>query len=238
MNLLRGDRAVVRIAHRAGALLEAENSLAAIEASSALGVDAVELDVVPAADGRLVLAHGPRVPAEAPSLDEGLDLAARLGLSVQMDVKVRGTERAVADALRRHELLERSFVSSFSRPILRAFASIEPRLPRSLTYPEDRHGLSDRPLVAPAVRAGLAGLRTLLPRRLPRWLRSVEASAATLNAAVVTPRAVEVCHGLGVAVYVWTVNDAALAISLVATGIDGIITDDPRILPGGSTTRS
>ncbi|MDX6486248.1 MAG: Glycerophosphoryl diester phosphodiesterase family, partial [Gaiellaceae bacterium] len=53
MNLLRGERAVVRIAHRAGALLEAENSLAAIEASSALGVVAVELDVVPAADGRL-----------------------------------------------------------------------------------------------------------------------------------------------------------------------------------------
>jgi glycerophosphoryl diester phosphodiesterase len=34
-------------------------------------------------------------------------------------------------------------------------------------------------------------------------------------------------------VYAWTVNEPALAIILVETGIDGIITDDPRIIPAG-----
>jgi glycerophosphoryl diester phosphodiesterase len=57
-----------------------------------------------------------------------------------------------------------------------------------------------------------------------------------LNWAVVTPAAVEVCHGLGAAVYVWTVNDPALARTLAESNVDGIITDDPRILPPGIAT--
>ena len=76
-----------------------------------------------------------------------------------VDVKLPGVEPGVVAALRRHGLLDRSFVSSFSFPILRRFAALEPALPRSLTYPEDRHGVSERPLLAPFVRPSLAVLR-------------------------------------------------------------------------------
>ena len=230
MELLRGARGVIRVGHRGAAALAPENSLAAIEAAAACGADAVELDVL---DG-LVVAHGPEVPAGAPRLDEALALVARLGLAVQVDVKVRGLEAGVAGALRRHGLLERSFVSSFSLPILGAFAVLEPRLPRAFTYPEDRLGVTGNRVLGPATRPALAALRALLPRRLPRWLRAAGASAATLNWAVVTPAVIEVCHRRGVAVYAWTVNEPALAITLIESGIDGIIGDDPRIIPAGS----
>ena len=230
MELLRGDRDVVRIGHRGAAALAPENSLAAIEAAAAHGVDAVELDVVRGAGGRLVLAHGPAAPPDAPPLGEGLALAARLGVAVQLDVKRAGVEEGVVDALRHHGLLDRSFVSSFSLRTLRAFAALEAGLPRSLTYPEDRLGITGRRALGPAVRPGLAVMRALLPARLPRFLHAAGASAVTLNWAVVTPRATEVCHRAGVAVYVWTVNDPALAKTLVDSGIDGIITDDPRLL--------
>jgi glycerophosphoryl diester phosphodiesterase len=230
MELLRGARGVVRVGHRGAAALAPENSLAAIEAAAACGADAVELDVL---DG-LVVAHGPEVPAGAPRLDEALALVASLGLAVQVDVKVRGLEAGVAAALRRHGLLERSFVSSFSLPILVAFAAVEPRLPRAFTYPEDRLGVTGNRVLGPATRPALAALRALLPRRLPRWLRAAGASAATLNWAVVTPAVIEVCHRRGVAVYAWTVNEPALAITLIESGLDGIIGDDPRIIPAGS----
>jgi glycerophosphoryl diester phosphodiesterase len=230
MELLRGARGVVRVGHRGAAALAPENSLAAIEAAAACGADAVELDVL---DG-LVVAHGPEVPTGAPRLDEALALVARIGLAVQVDVKVRGLEVGVAGALRRHGLLERSFVSSFSLPILGAFAVVEPRLPRAFTYPEDRLGVTGNRMLGPATRPALAALRALLPRRLPRWLRAAGASAATLNWAVVTPAVIEVCHRRGVAVYAWTVNEPALAITLIESGIDGIIGDDPRIIPAGS----
>ena len=220
---------MIVIGHRGAAALAPENSLAAIEAAAAHGADAVELDVQPG----LVLAHGPDIPRDAPALEDALDLARDLGLRIQLDVKHEGLEGGIVAALRERGLVERSFVSSYSLPILRALAAVEPALARSFTYPEDRHGVSERRLLRPAVRPGLAALRRALPRRLPRWLRAAEAQAATLNHAVVSRAAVEVCHGLGVAVYVWTVNEPALARTLAESDIDGIITDDPRIFVGG-----
>jgi glycerophosphoryl diester phosphodiesterase len=230
LELRRGAAGIVRVGHRGAAGLAPENSLAAIEAAASAGVDVVELDLVRRHDGVVVLAHGPAIPAGAPTLDEGLELVALLGLAVQLDVKVGGTDARAAAALRAHGLEGRAFVSSFSLPILRAFAAAMPDLPRSLTYPEDRLGVSGRRLLRPAVRSGLAVLRARLPRRLPGWLERAGARAATLNWAVVTPAVVAACHGAGAAVYVWTVNEPALATTLVASGIDGIITDDPRIL--------
>jgi glycerophosphoryl diester phosphodiesterase len=233
MELLRGGGPAACVGHRGAALLAPENSLAAVEAAAEHAADLVELDVVRRSDGALVLAHGPGVPGDAPLLDDGLALAASLGLGVQMDVKVQGLAEGVVDALRRHELVARAFVSSYSVPILRAFEAVEPELPRSLTYPEDRHGVSGRRSLAPAVRPALACLRAALPLRLPGLLRAAGARAATLNAAVVSPRAVAACHRLGAAVFVWTVNDPEVAATLVENGVDGIITDDPRILPRG-----
>lgn len=232
MELLRRDRVLV-IGHRGAAALAAENSLAAIEAAAAAGVDGVELDVLRASDGGLVLAHGPGLPPHAPPLAEALALARELGLVVQLDVKLPGAEAEIAGALRDAGLAGRSFVSTFSRGSLARFARADPGLPRSLTYPEDRYRVSGRPFLRPLVRPGLAAMRAALPRRLPRWLRSVDASAATLNWAVVTPAAVAACHRLGVAVYVWTVNEPELARSLVERGADAIITDDPSLVSGG-----
>jgi glycerophosphoryl diester phosphodiesterase len=231
MELLRGAGGVMRVGHRGAAALAPESSLEAIEAAAACGADAVELDVLPG----LVVAHGPEVPPDAPALDEALALASRLGLAVQLDVKHRGLAADVVDALRRHALLERSFVSSYSLPILAAFAAAAPPLPLAFTYPEDRLGATGSRLLRPAVRPVVAALRVALPRRLPGWLRVAGARAATLNWAVVTPAAIDACHRLGVAVFVWTVNEPALARTLVESGVDGIITDDPRIVPAGST---
>jgi glycerophosphoryl diester phosphodiesterase len=228
--LRRGERGIVRIGHRGAAALAPENSLAAIEAAAGVGVDAVEVDVLRRADGILVLGHGPEVPENAPLLDEALALVHRLGLAVQLDVKIAATDVAIVAALREHDLLERAFVSSFSLPILRGFALAAPELPRSWTYPEDRLGVSTRRLLSPAVRGALGVLRMLAPRRLPGWLRAADVQAATLNWTVASPAAVAACHASGAAVYAWTVNEAVLANTLVASGIDGIITDDPRIL--------
>ena len=237
MELLRGDGRVVCVGHRGAARLARENSLEAIEAAAAHGADLVELDVLRAPDGSLVLAHGPGVPDDAAPLDDGLALASRLDVGVQMDVKVDGLAQDVAAALRRHDLIDRSFVSSFSMSILHAFAAAEPALPRSLTYPEDRHAISGHRVLGPAVGPALTLLKAALPARLPRLLGAVDARAATLNAAVVSPRAIAACHRLGVAVYVWTVNDPELVATLAENGVDGIITDDPRVIPRSTSSR-
>ena len=232
IELRRSGRPLL-IGHRGAAALAPENTLAAIEAAAGAGVDGVELDVLPGPDGGVVLAHGPELPPGAPSLVEGLALVAELGLLVQIDVKTRGVEAEVVAGLRGAGLEGGGFVSSFSLPSLARFAELAPQLPRALTYPEDRYGVSGSPLLQPLVGPGLAAMRWALPRRLPRWLRAAGAVGATLNWAVVTPQLVEICHDLEVAVLAWTVNDAGLAKTLVESGVDAIITDDPRIAPGG-----
>lgn len=232
MQLRRDDGRVVRVGHRGSAALAPENSLAAIEAAAACGADAVELDVARGAGGSLLLSHALASPAGAPDLDDALALVARLGLCVQLDVKAPGLEEPLVDALARRGLLERSFVSSCSPPILRTLAAVAPGLPRALGYPEDRFGISGRPLLAPAVDAGLLVLRTLLPRRLPGLLAAARAQAASLAWQVVSPAAIAACHAAGAAAYAWTVNDPQRAKTLVESGIDGIISDDPGILPG------
>jgi len=229
MELRRAGRDALRIGHRGAAAIAPENSLAAIEAAAAHNLDGVEVDVARARDGSLVLAHGPAIPEASPALSDALTLAARLGLFVQLDMKTSGAEREVADALRRSDLYERAFISGFSLGVLAAFAREAPGLPRSYTYPEDRLGLSGRRALRPAVSAGLAAMRAALPRRLPRWLRAVDADAATLNWAVVTPAVISACHALGKGVYVWTVNDANAARELIEMGADAIISDDPGI---------
>lgn len=237
MLLLRGDGGVLVVGHRGAAALARGNTLAAIEAAAAHGADAVELDVLRGPRGTLVLAHGPDVPLDAPTLADGLARAARLGLAVQLDVKTPGLERDLVAALRAAGLVERSFVSSPSLAVLRGLAAVEPKLSRSFSYPDDRHGLGERRLLRPVVATGLLVLRAFLPLRLPRWLAAAAAHAATLNASVVSPRALAACHRRGVAVLAWTVNDPSSAKTLVESGIDGIITDDPRLLraPGSVT---
>jgi glycerophosphoryl diester phosphodiesterase len=236
--LLRADGPVVRVGHRGAPRVAPENTLESLAAAIELGVDAVELDVIARGDGRLVLAHSAdaaAVPA-VQSLDEALAFLASLDTGVLLDLKGRGHERELAAALRGHGLLGRAFVSTPSPASLRALRTIEPALPLALTYPDDRFGLTGRRLVRPAVAPALAAMRRSLPVRLPRRLRRVGARAASLNWTVVSPAVVDRCHALGVAVYAWTVNDRRIAEKLVGAGVDGIITDDPRILEGPLTT--
>jgi len=233
IELLRKGRTLV-IGHRGAAALARENSLAAIEAAALNGADGVEVDVLRVPDGRVVLAHGPEIALDAPPLADGLALAASLGLFVQLDVKRGGVAAEVARAVADAGLDERSFVSSFSPRILGEFQAAAPGLPRSFTYPEDRYGVTGRSLLRPFVGPALGAMRSALPRRLGGWLRRTNAVALTLNWSVVTSAAIDGAHALGAAVLVWTVNDAGLAKTLVESGADAIITDDPRIVLGGT----
>jgi glycerophosphoryl diester phosphodiesterase len=237
MELLRGDGPPLRVGHRGAPVFAAENTLESLAAAADAGVDAVEVDVVGLTDGRVVLAHSLRELApNAATLDAALELVATRGIGIQIDVKGRGHEREIAAAVARYGLIEHAFVSSFSLATLRAVAAAEPLLRRSVTYPDDRYGLSDRRLVRPVIGPSLAALRSLLPARLPRWLRAVGASAATLHWTVVSETVLRRCHALGAAVYAWTVDDRDAVERLSKLGVDGIITNDPRVFASLSST--
>jgi glycerophosphoryl diester phosphodiesterase len=254
IGLRRPDGRFARVGHRGASALAPENTLRALELAVELGCDMLEFDVLELVDGTLVLAHSNdlrevshgaaggrvrsrgladlrRVAPDLPTLDEALAFCAdRLpGIGLQLDLKRVGIEAAAVEAVRRHGVLERSWISTFDARSLRRLADLEPDLPRSYTLPRDRLGLAKRGPLAPLVRATLSSIGASLPRRLPVLLARGRATAATLHYSIASRAAIDRAHELDAAVYVWTVDDPRLAERLVRDGADGIITNDPRI---------
>jgi glycerophosphoryl diester phosphodiesterase len=229
--VLRGEGPPIRIGHRGAAALAPENTLEALRAGIAHGCDYVEFDVLSDADGGLVLGHSPlELPEDVATFDDALALLAAEGVGAHVDLKQRGLEEGVGAALRNHDLLERSLVSSLDWAALRDLRRYEPALRVGLSYPEDRHGLAGRRTFAPLLAGGLAAMKRTLPRLIGRWLERAAASAAVVHRQLVTPSLIRACHQRGAAVWAWTVNDSAEAAHLMEWGADAIITDDPRIL--------
>ena len=254
IELRRRPGEFARVGHRGASALAPENTLRAFELAVELGCDMLEFDVLALRDGTLVLAHSNdlreishgaargrvgrrtldtlrRVAPDLPTLDEALAFfAERLpGIGLQIDLKVSGIEAGIVEALARHGVLDRSWVSGDEASGLRQIAARSPELPRSLTLPRDRLGISKRGPLAPVVRAGLASVGASLPRRLPGLLAAAKASAATLHYSVASAAAIERAQEVGAAVYAWTVDDVRRAQKLIDDGADGIITNDPRI---------
>jgi glycerophosphoryl diester phosphodiesterase len=228
-----------RVGHRGASALAPQNTPEAFALAVELGCDMLEFDVLAVTDGTLVVAHDSRRLRDpgVVTLDEALAFCAeRLpGIGLQVDLKRRGIEQAVVEALRRHGVLERSWVSGFDADALRRVAALEPALPRSFTMPRDRFGISKRGPLAPVIRGGLRTIGASLPGRIAAVLERARATALTLHHSVVSADAIDRAHELGVPVYVWTVDDPTLAERLVRWGADGIITNDPRVFTGLTT---
>jgi glycerophosphoryl diester phosphodiesterase len=258
---LRADGRLLRVGHRGAAALEPENTLRSLARAVELGCDLVEFDVLDLADGTLVVAHSDdlfevshgaasgrvrtksfptlrEVAPELPTFDEALELLGSLEtVGMQVDLKGSGFEAAVAQAIRRHGLLERSVVSTFHAPSLLQLARVEPGLARALTYPVDRYQLAGRRLLYPVAVGTASVLRRALPRRIGRMLARVGASAAMLHFSVLSAVVVERAHAHGAAVFAWTVDDERLLARMVAAGVDGVITNDPRIFASADYTQ-
>jgi glycerophosphoryl diester phosphodiesterase len=253
---LRAEGRPLRIGHKGAAALEPENTLRSLARAVDLGCDLVEFDVLALDDGTLVLAHSDDllevshgavagavrrltlgelrdVAPELPTLDEALELlGARDGIGIQVDLKWHGYEQEAVDAIRHHGLVERTVVSTFHVASLKEIAAIEPALARGYTYPIDRHGFSRSRLGAPAAATVAKALGRALPLRIAGMLERARASAAMLHHSVVSTAAVERAHARGAAVFAWTVDDAPTLARVLAAGVDGVITNDPRIFAG------
>jgi glycerophosphoryl diester phosphodiesterase len=228
IDLRRRDGRMLRIGHRGAAALAPENTIASLALAVELGCDLVEFDVVEL-DRALVLAHSPEeLPGDPATFDEALAFLAPTGRGIHIDLKTPGTEAAIAQTLRRHDVIERSLVSTFRPASLRALVE-EPELARGLTYPDDRRGLSSRRVLSGLVRPGLVLLRTMLARRIGRMLAGAAATAAVLHVEVVSNAVVQRCHAVGIPVLAWTAVSSDQVRALGSLGVDAVIADDPRI---------
>jgi glycerophosphoryl diester phosphodiesterase len=228
---------LIRVGHKGADAIVKGNTLASFDAALDAGVDMIEFDIMPyPRTGELVLAHDPSaVGQNPPTLYEGLlHLAGARFAGVQFDVdmKAEGYEADVAAALRHHGLFERSLISSQLVDSLKILRDAAPDARIGWSVPHLGRDPFRNPLTRyPAAMIGV-GYRQVLPGRAAEAIRSGFAQALMAQWRLVTPRLTRAVHGAGGQLFVWTVDDPAMLRRLAAMGVDGLITNDPRLFDG------
>ena len=218
---------VAVIAHRGASAAAPENTVEAFRLAREMGADWVELDVRRTADGVAIVHHdahladGRRIghlhvdelPDYVPSLAEALDVCDPLGVHIEIknlpDDPDYDSEHLVADAvaglIAAYLGPERVVVSSFNVDAVLAVRAVDPGIPAALNLG----------MVEPAqavARAKAHGMAAVHPFD-----------------AMCDPAFVRRAHDVGLAVNVWTINDAERMAALLAMGVDGLITDVPDV---------
>ena len=209
------------LGHRGARRYAPENTLAAFDLALEHGADGFEFDVRCTRDHHTVLCHDPKFKRltlrrstfkrlqqscatsdEMPSCLE--DVLDRYGNNtfLNIELKVRGLEAVVVRAIKSARP-RNYFVSSFLPGVIRRLHEM------------------DRSLV----------LGTLAQTRwqLRRW-RSMPAHYIVPQFRLLSPELVEQAHAEGKQVITWTVNDAQQMRRIVEMGVDGIISDDTKLL--------
>lgn len=218
---MRAVRTVERIAHRGAKREFPENTLSAFRRAFELGADAVELDVHATRDGVVVVHHddtlsedGPaikdltwaelqqRAEGRTPSLRAVLE-AIPASATAYVEIKASGIEREVSDTLA--SVPVRCAVHSFDHVTIERMREVAPKVARGVLFDGSLATLND------------ALARTAARDVWPHWK-------------LVDQALVNRIHARGCRIIPWTVNSREEARRLAALGVDGICTDDVRLL--------
>lgn len=235
------EREPLAIAHRGGAHLAPENTLAAFAMSTALGLRYLESDVRLTADGELVCFHDElldrcttssgRIAEQTsrelrsrvrvggtepiPTLREALESFPEARFTV--DLKDRAAIAPMARLLQRRDFAERVCVAGAWDSWLQLLASQAPHV---------RTALGWRSLVA-LVSAAKAGIQ---PPASVVTGRFAHVPVRLGRLPIHSPGLIRRAHRLGVRVIVWTVDEPGAMHELLDMGVDGIISDRPDVL--------
>lgn len=232
-------RRLIRFAHRGASALAPENTLSAFRKALEQGCDWIETDVRLTSDLVPILIHDDRVDRTTgghgavgrmglrqilrldagswfdrrfrgeriPTLDEALEWSrGRCGLNLEMKEEDRREEavRRTVRSVVAHAAAGRVLFSSFCAADLLRIRAALPRARLGWLVSRSSRGL--KPLDRKA------GLFALHPRD-----------------SLITPRLLRRCRRMGLAVHVWVVNRAERIAELEAMGVQGVMTDDPRV---------
>jgi glycerophosphoryl diester phosphodiesterase len=224
---------LIRVGHKGAHHIAPGNTIASFEAALEHGVDMIEFDVLRARDGRLVLAHDHEdaESRECLTLDEGLEHFAGDSydeVRLDVDMKLPGYEREVAEGLTARGLAERALVSTMYTESLDRLGELAPSLSRGWSVPRVRRDYTRSPYAVPAYAISRV-MRARLPGKAAGRIRAGGCEAIMCHRILVSRRLIRAVHDAGGQVYVWTVDDARRIAALEARGVDGVITNDPRL---------
>lgn len=244
----------VVIGHRGAAGIRPENTLLSFETALEQGARILESDIQVTRDGIPILLHDPSVDRTTEGRGETrqLDLADLR----RLDAGHAFRDEAGAPAFRGRGLRIPTLEEAFEAfPEARFNLEIKTHDPRAtaatlelvqrfdraertlLTAGEDavmrilREALLGHPVV-PAVGACLAEIVRAVQGAtdgspMAEGVMALQIPATFSGRPLVTPELVDYAHACGVSIHVWTINDLREIESLLALGVDGIVTDHP-----------
>ena len=223
-----------RIGHKGADAIVTGNTPESFDAAVEQGVDMIELDVLREQEGRLIIAHDfdDALSRQPMDLTEALDLFLEAPLDkveIDCDLKLAGREAELAGALAGRGLVDRAMVSTQEISSLRKLRQLEPDLRLGWTYPKTKRDWTQYGWARPALRAGLSAMRRRYPSILAKQAPELQVDAVWVYHPIITRKAVEVAHELGLELMAWTVDDAGRMRELLAMGVDGICSNDPRL---------
>ena len=121
-------------------------------------------------------------------------------------------------------------VSTMYVESLSAIAAIEPALRLGWTFPLVSRAWDRSRLMRPVVLAALASMRKSFPEQARRRVPEIGASAIWLYHQLASAELVQVTNELEIELITWTVDSAARVAELRELGVDGICSNDPRLL--------
>lgn len=224
----------LRIGHKGADTIVPGNTLESFEAAVEIGVDVIEFDVLRDREGRLVVAHDYQDALSRPALDlsEVLDAFRYAPLDkveFDCDLKLPGREAELAGALAGHHLLDRAMISTMEISSLVKLRQFEPDLRLGWTFPKTRRDWTSKRWLRPALMGALALMRRQFPKAIGKRAAELGLSSVWAYHHVVTPNAVEAARDAGVQLMAWTIDDAARLAELSVLGVDGLVSNDPRL---------
>lgn len=236
------------LAHRGGGHEELENSRDAFDAMAAKGFSFIETDAHATRDDVVVLFHDPVLDRTTSGTGKIADYSwqqlerirdysgnklMRLDAALHrfphvvfnVDAKSWHVVEPLAQTIKAAGALGQVSLASFSERRLRVLRRMLPGVRSSL-------GTG-----AIAVLVGASWLPFRLARMVARialpgpadGVEAVQVPMTYMRIKVVTERFVRLSHALGLAVHVWTINEASLMRRIISMGVDGIITDEPTL---------
>lgn len=231
-------RRLRKVGHKGAASLAPGNTLQAFDAALRAGVDMIEFDVLsehPDGSGRMLVVHDYEALREREpplTLQEALAHLARPEFSeveLDVDVKLPGYAGRVVEALREAGLGERTLLSATYLSELDLVRRLAPEIRVGWSVPRARRDYTAHALTALPALAMVKALRAWLPPRAHSALRSGRLDAIMAHWRLVSAALVEAVRQGGGELYAWTVDEAPLIERMIEMGVDGIITNDPRL---------
>lgn len=209
------------LGHRGARLYAPENTVTAFNLSLEHGVDGFEFDVRCTSNKQSIICHdrkfnrmvvrsrtleqiqaGCLQDIKPPCLEDVLELYSRTAF-LNIEVKVRGMERVIVQAIKRFPPQRGYFISSFLPSVVRKLNAL------------------DKTLILGAVSKSYWHLR--------RW-KKLPVSYVVPHHSLLTPELIAMLHAAGKTVVTWTVNDSEQMLRVAKMGVDGIISDDTKLL--------